>query len=440
MPLSATDSASAADRSRSGTSAPRMRIVLHDYSGHPFQVQLARVLASRGHEVLHLHSSRFQTPKGPLSRRADDPATLTLEGIDIGEVFQKYSFIRRLVQERRYGRLLTERMDRFRPDAVVSANTPLDAQATAQRWSRQRGIGFVFWLQDIYSVAIERTLHRRLWLLGDLAARRFVDLERRSLIGSDAVVAITDDFIPALTRFGVPAERVSVVENWAPLDQIEPLPRMNAWSRERGLDGSTTFVYAGTLGLKHDPSLLMDLAVRLPEATVVVVSEGMGADWLREHGSHVPNLRIEPFQPYDRLPEVLATADVLVAILEPDAGAFSVPSKVLSSLAAGRAILGALPHSNLAARTIVRVGAGSVVEPWDRKGFVMAGESLMADPVRRQAAGDAARAYAEATFDIGRIADRFEVILEDAVTHARRRASTKRSPGSLPSTHGDDHP
>ena len=62
--------------------APR-RILVHDYSGHPFQVQLSRSLAARGHVVLHLHSSKFQTPKGPLQRRADDPASLLIEGVEL---------------------------------------------------------------------------------------------------------------------------------------------------------------------------------------------------------------------------------------------------------------------------------------------------------------------------------------------------------------------
>jgi hypothetical protein len=41
-----------------------MRIAVCDYCGHPFQVQLSRQLARRGHDVLHLHSADFVTPKG----------------------------------------------------------------------------------------------------------------------------------------------------------------------------------------------------------------------------------------------------------------------------------------------------------------------------------------------------------------------------------------
>lgn len=43
-----------------------MRILICDYSGHPFQVELSRGLAARGHAVLHLHFADFQTPKGNL--------------------------------------------------------------------------------------------------------------------------------------------------------------------------------------------------------------------------------------------------------------------------------------------------------------------------------------------------------------------------------------
>ena len=53
--------------SGSDGASTRLRIAVHDYSGHPFQVQLSRALAERGHEVLHLYSTRFQTPRGPLA-------------------------------------------------------------------------------------------------------------------------------------------------------------------------------------------------------------------------------------------------------------------------------------------------------------------------------------------------------------------------------------
>ena len=142
---------------------------------------------------------------------------------------------------------------------------------------------------------------------------------------------------------------------------------------------------------------------------------------------------MHPFQPFDQLSEVLASADVLLVILEPDAGVFSVPSKVLSSLAAGRPILGSIPGRNLAARLVMRAGAGVVVEPEDAEGLIAAARALLADAPARDAAGKAARAYAESAFDIQTIADRFVQVIENVTaprTARVTRPSLDRSAGA----------
>jgi hypothetical protein len=68
-----------------------MRILVHDYAGHPFQVQLSRALARSGHSVLHLHFASFQTPKGAVERRSDDPDNFAIEGLTLGRPFAKYN-------------------------------------------------------------------------------------------------------------------------------------------------------------------------------------------------------------------------------------------------------------------------------------------------------------------------------------------------------------
>jgi len=227
-------------------------------------------------------------------------------------------------------------------------------------------------------------------------------------------VTISADFVPTLARWGVPSERVHVIENWAPLDELPDRPRDNAWAREHGLVGRQVLLYSGTLGLKHDPDLLLQLARRLSrreEVRVVVISEGLGADWLRERAGGLHNLVQLPFQPYERLPDVLASGDVLLVILEPDAGIYSVPSKVLSYYCARRALLAAIPGENLAARLLRASGGGMVVEPADAEGFAKAAAQLLDDGERRAELGTRARAYAERTFDLRLIGDRFESVL-----------------------------
>ena len=40
-----------------------MRILVHDFSGHPFQMQLSRELARRGHDVLHVDCASYSRPE-----------------------------------------------------------------------------------------------------------------------------------------------------------------------------------------------------------------------------------------------------------------------------------------------------------------------------------------------------------------------------------------
>lgn len=399
-----------------------MRILVHDHCGHAFPVHLSRELARRGHAVLHLHCSNFVTGKGALQRRDDDPPSFLVEAVDLGENFEKYKFFKRMGQERRYGDLFRERAERFDPRIVISGNTPLLSQAKIMDWCNEHDVIGVHWLQDVISRAMRRAARGRLPLLGDLLGRSFTRLERRIIRSARAVVAISEDFTPTLQEWGVAGDDIHVIPNWSPLDELPQRPRHNAWSSAQGLDDKTVFLYAGTLGIKHNPDLLLQLALELrgSDAVVVVVSEGRGASWLEEKVAEheLDNLLLLDYQPWEAMPEVLATGDVLIAILEPEAGAFSVPSKVLSYHCAGRPILGALPLDNLAARIVSDSGSGLVVEPTDTEGFVAAAAKLAADPALRESVGAKARAYAERTFDIVRIGDEFEAIFSDLAQEA----------------------
>jgi glycosyltransferase involved in cell wall biosynthesis len=390
-----------------------VRIVVHDYVGYAFPAQLARALASRGHDVLFLHCASFTAGKGSVERRQGDPPRLAFDSVAVAGAFAKYDVRRRLAHERSTGRELAERITAFRPDVVLSSNSPLVVQHAVQRAAHACGARFVFWQQDVISAAARRVLGHRSPLVGAAAESVVAPLEARLLRRSEAVVAISDDFLPLLRRWRVREDRIAVIENWAPLDELPVRPRDNAWAREHDLVGRTVFLYSGTLGFKHDPSLLLDLArwAGRNDACVVVVSEGVGADWLAEHGGDEPALRLLPYQPYERLPDVIASGDVLLVLLEPDAGAFSVPSKVLSYLCAGRPQLASVPPENLSARVIERSGGGVAVLPKDSSALAAEADRLHRDLERRQELGRRARAYAEAAFDIEAITDRFEEVL-----------------------------
>lgn len=393
---------------------PALKIVLHDYSGHPFQVELARELARRGHRVHHCYSASIQTPQGALLRQPDDPPHFSITPISLGQSVAKYSYFERWRQERRYASLLARRIAEQKPDIVVCGNGAPDIQGAALQAARRAKAGFAFWLQDLYGEAARRILPQRVPVIGSLAARLLTNKEAACLRGSDAVIAISEDFLPLLQRMGVPAKNCQVIENWAPLDEIRPQPKRNRWALEQGCAEEFCFLYAGTLGLKHNPELLAVLAEALAtssNARVIVASQGLGADYLaqQKRARNLARLTLLPFQPYADLPLMLGAADIAIALLEPEAGVFSVPSKVLSYFSAGRPILGAMAPENLAARLIAREQAGAVVDPADKQGFVAAALALRTADL--EAMSRRARAYAERAFAIGPIADRFDAIM-----------------------------
>ena len=186
-------------------------------------------------------------------------------------------------------------------------------------------------------------------------------------------------------------------------------------------------LYAGTLGRKHNPLLLVELLERLRErgvdAELTVISEGEGADLLAEAAAARPEIadfvRLLPFQPAEQLSQVLGSGDVLVALLEPGASKFSIPSKVLSYLAAGRPVLGIMPADNPAAVDIERVG-GCVVEPDHDAvaGAVTWLEGLSCDRERMTELGGRSREYAVQQFGIDSIAKRFLAVIESARSSA----------------------
>jgi glycosyltransferase involved in cell wall biosynthesis len=392
-----------------------MQLLIHDYAGHPFQVQLSRELARRGHSVLHAFAGGLLTPRGNLQKKADDLETFELTEVPMHANYRrhKYRFVRRWRMEVEYGWKIAALIQKQQPDVVISANTPSEPQLRIANTCSRLGIRFVPWIQDFYSIAVAKLAKKKLPVIGSLIGWWYRQLERRTLRQASAVVAITSDFLPMLRQLGVPEEKNAVIPNWAPLEELPRQPRRNAWSATYGLDDKFVFLYSGTLAMKHNPELLWQLAVRFEDGSgvrVVVVSEGPGADWLAKEKEKepLPNLILLPFQPFQRMSEVMASGDVLIAVLESDAGVFSVPSKVLSYHCAGRTLLGAMPLQNLAAKIILDNRTGLCTAPDDFEGFLKAAERLYADGELRSQCGERARIYAENNFDIKKIACRFE--------------------------------
>lgn len=389
-----------------------MHIFVHDYSGHPFQPQLSRELARRGMNVTHGWFVEDKGPKGSLSKTEGDPDTLDFVPLGKGIKHSKTNFLKRRRGDIQYGRNVAAWIKDNRPDIIISGNTPVEAQEYILEACKEIGGRFIFWCQDLFSIAASKILSKRLPIIGSVIGLYYQFLEKRQLKSSDFIIHITDGFLMQTDKWNISRDKIKVIPNWGALNEIKLLDRETDWAQRQQFRRPTRIIYSGTLAMKHNPQLLSAIADNeLERADVIVVGSGVGADELAADTSRPPNLHILSIQPMNDLSKVLASANVLVAVIEADAGEYSVPSKVLSYLCAGRPIVLAAPPENLASKIVTDTGAGIVVNPNDTRAFVNAISYFLDDRGAAASAGRAGRKYAEETFNLPHIVDQFERII-----------------------------
>lgn len=396
-----------------------MKILLQDYGAYPFVVQLGEELAARGHSVTHAYCASL--PTTPSGLGSGDSSLVRRAPIQLSSPISKGALLQRFLLEREYGRKLQDLIRCEKPEIVVMANTPIDSFPAVVREVRRVDARLIVWVQDLLGEAMQNILSTKLGSVGRMIGVYYAKKENFILKGASHLIAITDDFLPVFRRAGVPADRCTTIANWAPLGDIVPSAKDNAWSRAQKVHETGVFLYSGTLGFKHNPSLLLALARKLKhqsDAVLLVNSTGDAADWLRNAAIEerlTDVLKVNGFQPFHQMSAVLASADVVLVILDPAAGRYSVPSKVLTNLCAGRAQLLAVPASNLAAQIVQDSRAGIVVDPTDEAEFVEKALELYNDNETRAEMGKRARDYAAHHFDIHRIADEFEAVFRKTV-------------------------
>jgi colanic acid biosynthesis glycosyl transferase WcaI len=393
-----------------------LKIFLHDYTGHPPQVHVSRELARRGHTVMYAYADMIETPRGNLARLPSDPPGLDIVGVEIGGIFRKHSYFKRQLQEIEYGHAVARIAAGFAPDIVIAGDTPLFPLNSLRRLARRRSAAFVFWMMDVYGLAVRDGLAKKLPVFSGSIASFYIAFEKYLVRRSDQVVVISEGFRDLLDQWGIRPERVDTLPLWAPLEDIPLRDKDNPWSRKHGLTSTINIVYSGTLGLKHNPQHLVTLARRIAprsDTRLLVISEGLGADFLKEQKEllNLVKLEIMPYQPFSDLPDVFGSADILLVLLEPEAGSFSVPGKVLSHLCAGRPQVGLIPRENRASRVINESCGGIAIDSRCPDDFIDAVVRLVESPEERAILGRNARAYAEREFDIARIAEVFERII-----------------------------
>lgn len=308
-----------------------------------------------------------------------------------------------------------------RVDGVFAMSPPLTLGLTGWGMSLLRGRPLVFNIQDVFpDVAVE---------LGAITNDKIISVARRleklSYDRAQAVTVLSDDLREnVVAKIGESnRDKVRVIPNFVDTERIRPLDRMTSYRRELGIGNETVVMYAGNVGLSQSLHLVVHAAREMrdnPSVVFVINGGGSGLADVQQAAKDLPNVRFAPYQPRERLPEVLASGDIHLVPLRKGLARSSVPSKSYSILAAGRPLLASVDEGTEIANLVDRAGAGETVVPDDPGAFLAALRGLVRDPDRCWAMGRQGRAYVESWASPAAVATAYHDLFQELRDRQRR--------------------
>jgi len=303
---------------------------------------LAFDLASRGQNIHVITGGQLYT---------DPQASLLSEEVICGvNIFRVRTS--RFGRARLWGRMLdyltfylgaTWRLLRLiQPGDVVVAKTDPPMMSVCAGWAAKIKKGFlVNWVQDLFP-EVATSL--------DVYGVRFVApmlkrLRNRSLQQGRSNVVLGARMAQRLRDEGVPSDRITVIENWADGEVIQPVPREdNPLLLEWQLEGKFVLGYSGNMGHVHEFKTMIDAAERLKDEhqiAFVFIGGGIARQWLEDETAErgLTNVQFHPYQLTDRLRWSLSVPDVHFVSLRPTLEGLIVPSKFYGIAAAGRPVI-----------------------------------------------------------------------------------------------------
>jgi colanic acid biosynthesis glycosyl transferase WcaI len=223
-------------------------------------------------------------------------------------------------------------------------------------------------------------------------------LEKFCLQHAASVRIISESFRSGIRKFGIADSKIRLIPDWVDTELIRPLPHENTFSSQYDLNGHFIVQYAGNIGLSQGLDQILDAAqslINYPDILFVFVGDGSGREKLQQEAQkrNLTNLRFIPFQPRQRLAEVLAATNVSLVVLKQGVAYTAMPSKILSILASGRPIVACVDQDSETWNFIQRTGAGFCVPPEKTEEFIQAILTLRTNPDLRHQMGESGRRW-----------------------------------------------
>lgn len=283
-----------------------------------------------------------------------------------------------------------------KPDVILCINPPITVGFSGWLVSLARRVPMVFNVQDVWPDCLV--------LIGQLRSpiliRTFKHLEKFIYRASARITVLSEGMKENLLRKGTPAEKITVIPNWANVEAIRPVERQNSFRAAQGLNGDFVVMFAGNLGFIAMLDNVIETARLLQgqnNIQFLIVGEGNAKAGLvdRVNQLGLNNVRFLSTQSKEVLPEMLGTSDLSLVTLNKELGQLNVPSKTYSIMASGRAVLASVPLNSEIAGLVRLADCGLSIPPEDPHSMAQAIRSLAAQPEKLRQYGANGRRYVE---------------------------------------------
>ncbi len=384
---------------------------------------LARHLVEQGHQVTAISSRSLYGEKG-----AKLDSKEVVDGIEIHRVgrslFGKTSIFARALDFVLFYLAATWRaLTLPRHDVVICFTTPPFITLTGLLLRVFKGSRVVCWVMDLYpDVPIVCGLMRR----DSIPSRLFERLSRFCLRAVDRNVVLGRCMKELIESKGVPPEKISLIGVWSDNSEVREMRRdRNEYRSEWGIGDRTLIMYSGNFGIGHDVDTFLEAALALRDDDRIRFAFVGGGKrkstvetFVHQHGLESTCI-LAPYQPRERLDELLSAADAHLVTLLPGREGVMVPCKLFGILAVSRPALYVGPAESEISQVIVESDCGASVVPGDSEKLVRTITGYADDPESCRQVGSRARAALETSHTMNQRCAAWTALLEDVVASSR---------------------
>ena len=301
------------------------------------------------------------------------------------------SLIKRMIESISFG-LVSRKFIKEHKKAIsiIYANTwPLFAQLSVARTCRKYDIPLLLHVQDIYP----ETLTYRLGPTVVLVKKLLLMIDQYVLRRSDTVVAIGHRMAEFLSSTrGINMNKIAVIYNWQDETKFSDINNI-AHKKEK-----FTLMYLGSLSPSANIEAVIEAFgdARLRDSTLVIAGSGNSKEACIKASSLYPNANIRFVDaPSDKVPELLASADVLVLPLKKGVGKYSIPSKLAGYMLSSKPVLAFIDTESDASDIIRNAECGWIVPSGNIQTLTLKMQEIRSLPeTSLTVPGQSGRAYA----------------------------------------------